>query len=747
MNDLKTNVALAILLDEATLKILGINSKVYVTKSKSLSDEEFEKFRKLVKELGGKWDKERKMWYIENSFRLKEFEKVSAMIDELSSLGVVFIVNDGKVSLTSDDLLDAIMLAEEKMNYLSKKLFKICFKLERVGREKFRKLVNEGKIMYVKEKSEFCITEHSQPVKEIIDIILENASDGRALLAAKILRNRQLDEERDDIVFLGNFVKVKVNDEELRRFISYAESFEECDIKSPEIEKERRERGFSYCEYKWVNVGGELQLQGVVRRLYRIDKEKGHILTYRGLYRRLIRALGRSIDEAKLFREDIPRETHQKFLRDYQREAVNSSLELLRLQGAATIQAATGAGKTEMAVAIAKELMEKGIVRKVFFLSLNRTLNIQAVMRFRKYGIDAGLVDSENYQIEKPVVACTVQTLYKSMEKTGRIRKTINEKTEEDVIIDYVELGSEKAKKLVEEYLNADLVIVDEVQHVPARTVSEVIQANPNSIRLGLSATPWRDDGRDVMIYALIGDVAERRILSSELISRGYLVPVKIYMWQRKVEADDTIKSELAGLQGAQKYAKLKNFIFYDKKRNKDIAEIAQIAPKPVLVLVKEIKHAHEVAKHVKEESMSVMVLTGRENSVQREAALRRVKEEKLDVLVATTLADEGLDLPPLRTLILAAGGRSQTRTLQRIGRVTRPYPGKEVGIVVDIWDDDRELGGIFYRQGLARYELYRTEPKWYIAKIRSLRELKRKLASESNSLRNLYNTIKEDKS
>ncbi len=718
-----------LLFDEDLLKALGARDpKLVFIKRRSLNEEEFKRHLEIMRELSAIWDKGSKSWYLKPQFRLHKVEKVLELIDELYRMGFETEYRDegatAKVRIDEDLVTDALSYIDMVIEELSEKAHGTrCFKLRKLGAEEFKKLLKFAEY----RNGTFCVDTSSPLPRELIELIFENAMDSNALIVAKALeRASKLERE---VVFKGNKVVIKLDPEDVSKLLSEVEPLEDCEVRNPTLEKLRRERGLSYCEYKWVQVGDELELRGTTRRLYEIDTFEGTLETFRGLFSRVSKILNK--DYGVHYEPRVPEETSQEFLRDYQREAVNSALKLLKLQGAATIQAATGAGKTEMAVAIAKELLEKGVVDKVFFLSLNRTLNIQAVERFKKYGLDAGLVDSENFDVEKRIVACTVQTLYKSLEKLGKTKSIKERETVEDVVIDWVDLGKEKAAKLVEEYEKAGLVIVDEVQHVPARTVSEVVSYNATSLRLGLSATPWRDDGRDVLIFALIGDVAERKITSSELIERGYLVPVKIIMWKRQLEVPEEALGELKGLTGARKYAKLKNYVFYNEKRNEEIAEIALAAPKPVLILTKEIKHAKELFEKVKLKGLSSMVLTGKESSSQRSAALRLVKEEKLDVLVATTLADEGLDLPPLKTLILAAGGRSQTRTLQRIGRVTRPYPGKKKGLVVDVWDIDHELGGIFYRQGLARFELYKLEPKWEVVQVKKLKEVKRELAKE----------------
>jgi len=82
--------------------------------------------------------------------------------------------------------------------------------------------------------------------------------------------------------------------------------------------------------------------------------------------------------------------------------------------------------------------------------------------------------------------------------------------------------------------------------------------------------------------------------------------------------------------------------------------------------------------------------------------------------LAATALADEGLDLPPLRTLTIAVGGRSKTRTLQRVGRLVRPYPGKKIAVAYELEDP----AGFSRRHLQERLKLYRTEPRWRIVHL-----------------------------
>jgi superfamily II DNA or RNA helicase len=73
-------------------------------------------------------------------------------------------------------------------------------------------------------------------------------------------------------------------------------------------------------------------------------------------------------------------------------------------------------------------------------------------------------------------------------------------------------------------------------------------------------------------------------------------------------------------------------------------------------------------------------------------------------VLVATSLADEGLDLPRLSRVFLAYPSRARGRTVQRLGRLMRPHVDKGMPALVDFVD--RKVP-ILRRQHIDRRRLY----------------------------------------
>ena len=80
-------------------------------------------------------------------------------------------------------------------------------------------------------------------------------------------------------------------------------------------------------------------------------------------------------------------------------------------------------------------------------------------------------------------------------------------------------------------------------------------------------------------------------------------------------------------------------------------------------------------------------------------------------ITIASTIFDEGIDVRPLDTLILAGGGKSPTRALQRIGRILRPYKGKNNAIAVDFMDTCKYMQG----HSSQRLKIYKTEEEFDI--------------------------------
>jgi Lhr-like helicase len=98
----------------------------------------------------------------------------------------------------------------------------------------------------------------------------------------------------------------------------------------------------------------------------------------------------------------------------------------------------------------------------------------------------------------------------------------------------------------------------------------------------------------------------------------------------------------------------------------------------------------------------------------KRNIHIKAMRERKLACMIATSLADEGLDIQCLSVLIQAGGGRSAMRAMQRVGRVIRldPQNPSKVPWVFDFIDkQDVTLSA----QSRDRMGIYATEEEYII--------------------------------
>lgn len=213
-------------------------------------------------------------------------------------------------------------------------------------------------------------------------------------------------------------------------------------------------------------------------------------------------------------------------------------------------------------------------------------------------------------------------------------------------------------------------VILDEAHHAPASTFQAVLGNIVCDTVYGLTATPNRDDGWTPAMYAWLGP--KRHEVQARDLQRVGLtmaptvceVVTPFHSWSGDFT---TIVSDLTD----------------NAERNALIAQlVAEHGTFPQLVLTSRVEHAEALAARIPD----AVAVVGRTRD--RDAAFARVRAGEAKVLIATQLADEGLDLPELVAVHLVAPSRAGNRVIQRIGRVMRASSGKARPVVYDYVDN-----------------------------------------------------------
>jgi superfamily II DNA or RNA helicase len=377
-------------------------------------------------------------------------------------------------------------------------------------------------------------------------------------------------------------------------------------------------------------------------------------------------------------------------LRDYQQEALDAALTGER----GVLELATGSGKTAVAACLIHQLAQPAL-----FLVHTRDLLHQTHDFLAEHlGTTIGRVGDGVIDLQ-PVTVATVQTCARAL-GVKAVKDTDDEAAEPDPTDIR---GAQEA--LAAHIRKVPVVFFDECHHLPADMFYGVaMETHGARYRFGLSATPYRTDHQDLLLEAALGPKLYRANASA-LIDKGYLVPPVI-----RFLAAPVVK--FTGKTPDYK-AVVDECVVENDARNRLIAaEARKLAKKgrSVLILVSQVRHGETLREHLPEAPL----VQGSDPATARQKVFRALQRKTTPIVIATTLADEGLDIPTLDAVILASGGKSETRALQRIGRALRTAPKKHGALIIDFFDN-----APFLREhALRRLEIFESEPRFKVETV-----------------------------
>ncbi|XHR29618.1 MAG: DEAD/DEAH box helicase [Chthoniobacteraceae bacterium] len=264
-----------------------------------------------------------------------------------------------------------------------------------------------------------------------------------------------------------------------------------------------------------------------------------------------------------------------------------------------------------------------------------------------------------------------------------------------------------------------DLVVVDECHHASAPKLATMLAAAPRA-RWGLSATPLGPDPvKNQALLALfdsrVFEIARQRIVSGGYLSRARVIfhhDTDPGVWERvaaevprllqarlrkypRLDADE--QHRRITWQLCQRYGIVQNHA----RNRRIIALCGEHADASILILVGTVEHGEALAREL---PRAVVCHSGMGVKRRRET-IGAFRTGALPVMIATSLADEGLDIPRASILVLASAGRSAAKIEQRTGRVLRIFNGKEQGLIHDFVDQCHPM---LHAQHRSRLRLYK---------------------------------------
>lgn len=392
--------------------------------------------------------------------------------------------------------------------------------------------------------------------------------------------------------------------------------------------------------------------------------EKGSGFFPLGLLDKVLKELRMEGTTFKMIDERVrPEKTHDfemnVSLRDYQEVTMKKAIE----NEGGILQLATGAGKTKTASALVSYFG----MNTIFFVHTKFLLGqakeaLEEVLGTKIGQVGDGVVDIQ------PVTVAMIQTTIKAL--GGDYEPSLDEKDGE-VYVENMNLKN-KESQIVEMLDKSDVLFFDECQFVAAESFYTIANYCPAYYKFGLSATPYRSDKKDMMIEAALGKVIHR-ISASYLIDRGFLTKPRIHYFKiptRYPYGDDRTYMEIYRCD-----------IVENVLRNERIVQSAislNKKNKSVLILVQQVLHGTLLKKLFAAKGVDVEFVFGDDNLEKREQEVYRLRTKQSLILIATTIADEGLDVPSLDSVILAGGGKSPSKGMQRVGRALRLFGERE---------------------------------------------------------------------
>lgn len=333
-----------------------------------------------------------------------------------------------------------------------------------------------------------------------------------------------------------------------------------------------------------------------------------------------------------------------------------------------------GIGKTVLAGALISQYPKS----KIVFVVHTKALFSQSIAEFIKWfgNGQIGTIGDGNYLPARinVVMAKTAHSIC-SKDKEGKF-------------------SNPNYKDFFELLTSTDVLIVDETHHAGNQKdgmYTGIFERCLAPIRIGLTATPNTNQKEALVCEGYLGPVIGR-LTMEEGQKAGLLAKPKVKLIPVPLNA--TI-AEYRSYQDLYKYG-----IILNKARNRLIAkEAAERVSngKSCLIMLVDVIHGQslsiqKIAKGIYD--LDILIVQGSTENDIRERTKKSLQDKTGMAVICTSIWNEGVNLPSLDTVIWAAGGKSDIKSLQGIGRGLRKTADKHEFTVVDFLDPYKYLSG-----------------------------------------------------
>jgi len=227
-----------------------------------------------------------------------------------------------------------------------------------------------------------------------------------------------------------------------------------------------------------------------------------------------------------------------------------------------------------------------------------------------------------------------------------------------------------------------DYIIVDEFHHSMSDSYLKTLSYFNPKFLLGLTATPKRMDGKDILSlcdYNVVDEIGIKEALEEDLIVPFHYFGVNDYMINYdNIPYKNGKYNEKILLQNLLLNTRTDYIVEKINKFGFDGDKLSAVA------FCQNIEHAFFMKEEFTNKGYKSAVITANTSSNDRVKILEKFKNKKIEILCVVDILNEGIDIPTINLLLFLRPTMSSTIFIQQIGRGLRKAKNKDFVTIID---------------------------------------------------------------
>jgi superfamily II DNA or RNA helicase/HKD family nuclease len=220
-----------------------------------------------------------------------------------------------------------------------------------------------------------------------------------------------------------------------------------------------------------------------------------------------------------------------------------------------------------------------------------------------------------------------------------------------------------------------DYIVVDEFHHAAAASYRHLLDHFTPRFLLGLTATPERTDGGDLL--SLCGENLVFRCDLYDGITRGLLAPFHYFGVPDEVDYEQIPWRSTRFDEEA-----LTTAVATRARADNALEQLRIHGNGPAIGFCVSRRHADFMAAHFQAAGLRAAAVHSGEGSAPRTSSLEALRSGELDILFTVDMFNEGVDVPNIGTVLMLRPTESTILFLQQLGRGLRRFGDKVLRVI-----------------------------------------------------------------